>query len=63
MSGILGALLGGGGGAPLSSATSGASAGSGSSSVGVSSRDLVWIAVAFAGALALIGIVWAILKD
>jgi hypothetical protein len=49
---------GGSGTAATSSARSAASAGGGTSSVGINSRDVVWIAVAFAGALALVGLLW-----
>jgi hypothetical protein len=55
---------GGGGGQPTasSSARSAAASGTGNSSVGINSHDVVWIAVAFAGALALVGILWALTK-
>lgn len=53
---------GGGGTAATSSARSAAAAGSGNSSVGINSQDFVWIAVAFAGALAVIGILWLVLR-
>jgi hypothetical protein len=55
---------GGGGGQPTasSSARSAAAAGNGNSSVGITSQAVVWIVVAFAGALALIGIIWVITK-
>ena len=58
--------MGGGGGSgqtATSSARSAAAAGTGSSSVGINSRDVVWIAVAFAGAIALIGLLWIATKD
>ena len=54
---------GGSGQTATSSARSAASAGNGSSSVGINSRDVVWIAVAFAGAIALIGLIWVATKD
>jgi hypothetical protein len=65
-------LFGGGGGVSggggsgqtaTSSARSAASAGGGSSSIGIKSQDVVWIAVAFAGALALVGLLWIATKD
>ncbi len=54
---------GGSGQSASSSARSAAAAGTGASSVGINSKDLVWIVAAVAGALALIGIVWVITKD
>lgn len=57
--------MGGGGGSgqtATSSARSAASAGGGTNNVGISSQDVVWIAVAVAGALALFGLLWLIFK-
>ena len=57
-----GGMGGGGGQTATSSARSAAAAGNGNSSVGINSQDVVWIAVAFAAALAIVGILWLALK-
>ncbi len=53
---------GGGGQTATSSARSAASAGAGNSSVGINSRDVVWIVAAFAAVLGIIGLLWLALK-
>lgn len=57
-----GGMGGGSGQTATSSARSAASAGGGTNNVGVSSQDILWIGVAFAGALALLGLLWFALK-
>jgi len=57
---FLALLGGGGGGGGGQSATSSArsTAGAGMNSIGIQSQDLVWIAVAFAAALTIVGLLW-----
>jgi hypothetical protein len=62
LGGLLGGGGGGGGGVSASSNSSGTSAGDAGGNVGLQSKDLVWIAVAFAGALVILGLLWIAFK-